>query len=355
MTRNIFALTIIAALFLLLTGCPFYGHKYDNGIFPADPVNFSAVNSIYDDYNSTSPVIESERYLYFSSNRNSIGNEFDIVGDNFHVIWDKEKGRLTVNDDPHNWRNYDYVDTLFSLMNTGYNEYGPYSLPYYNYDNSNSYYYTDLIIFSNDESGNQDLKYVWFTGTGENPSPNEGIYGGPEPISFLNSAFNDAYLTFYGPGFINNEYAVEPGRISELLFCSDRDGDFDIYQAPVPADSTILHFLHENSVGLIIPVDILNSDSQDKCPYVDGELLVFSSDRPGGYGGFDLYYSRRDGNTWLEPVNFGERINTAYDEYRPIVARYDEFENDLLLFSSNRPDGKGGYDLYYAGIPKMIE
>ncbi|MFA4853211.1 MAG: hypothetical protein WC599_11885 [Bacteroidales bacterium] len=353
--KKLYSFLLLPTFFLLLTGCPFYGYKYDYGIFPADPVNFSAVNSIYDDYNSTSPVIESERYLYFSSNRNSIGNEFDIVGDNFHVLWDKDKGSLTVDDDPHNWRNYDYTDTLFSLMNTGYNEYGPYSLPYYHYNNFNSDSYTDLVIFSNDESGNQDLKFVSFTGYGEYPHLDNGVYGGPEPISSLNSAFNDAYLAFYGPGFISNDYTVEQSRITELLFCSDREGDYDIYQAAVLPDSTILHFLLKDSVGLIIPLDILNSEHQDKCPFADGELLVFTSDRPGGFGGFDLYFSRRNGTIWSEPLNFGDGINTEYDEYRPIVVSYNEFENDLLLFSSNRPDGKGGYDLYYAGISKMIK
>jgi len=352
--KKFFSFLLLAVFFILLAAYPFNGYRYVFGKFPADPVNFSAINSIYDDYNSTFPVLESERYLYFSSNRNSFGNEFDIVGNDFHILWDKEKGRLTVDDKPNSWNDYYYVDTLFSYMNSGFNEYGPYSLSYYKYYTPEAYYYTDLIIFSNDESGNQDLKYVWFTSPVENPYLKEEFYGGPEPVSILNSGFNDAYLTFYGPGFISLDDEDEPDRITELLFCSDRDGDYDIYQAAVPPDSSILHFLRKDSAGVIIPVDILNSEYHDKCPYVDGKLLVFTSDRPGGFGGFDLYYSRRNGLTWSEPVNFGEKINSVFDEYRPIVATYFEFENDFLLFSSNRPGGKGGFDLYYVGIPKMI-
>ncbi len=352
MIRNIIGLALITGLLILLTGCP-YGYKYDMGRFPADPVNFSAVNSIFDDYNATSPVIESERYLYFSSNRNSNGNEFDIEGDNFHVLWDKDSGRLTVDDKHSSWKNYYYVDSLFARVNTGYNEYGPYSLPYYSYS-TDSTFYTDLIVYANDEQGHLDLKMAWFSGPWDNPGPQDGTFSGPEAISFLNSPFNDAYLSFYGPGFILYDHSSDPSVVTELLFCSDRDGNFDIYQAPVPADTSILHFLLKDTGGPVTPVNILNSGYQDKCPYVDGELLVFSSDRPGGFGGFDLYYSRRNGATWSEPLNFGEGINTEYNEYRPIVIMNYEFVNDLMLFSSNRPGGKGGYDLYYAGISKMI-
>jgi len=82
-------------------------------------------------------------------------------------------------------------------------------------------------------------------------------------------------------------------------------------------------------------------------------MIVFTSDREGGFGGFDLWYSVYNGQEWSAPVNLGEDINTEYDEYRPVVVAAGEgFINDLMIFSSNRPGGKGGFDLYYAGIPR---
>lgn len=83
--------------------------------------------------------------------------------------------------------------------------------------------------------------------------------------------------------------------------------------------------------------------------------MVFTSNRPGGYGGYDLYYSKYKEGKWQSPVNFGNRINTKYDEFRPIVRLEDEFKNDFMLFSSNRPEGKGGFDLYYVGIDKISD
>jgi hypothetical protein len=78
--------------------------------------------------------------------------------------------------------------------------------------------------------------------------------------------------------------------------------------------------------------------------------MVFASNRPGGSGVFDLYYSiLRDGE-WSSPVNLGEPINSASDEYRPILGGHIDFNNRYMMFSSNRPGGKGGFDLYYTGV-----
>jgi hypothetical protein len=355
MIKQLTGFILLTGFIILLSGCPYRGYKYDMGQYPIDPVNFEDVNSEFDDYNSTAPFIESERYLYFSSNRNSSGADYDIVGSDTRIYWDKDKGTLDVSNTFSTWKDYRYTDTLFKMMNTASNEFGPYSSTYYTY-NVNGSKYHDIIVFANDISGNLDLKFVAFSGEGENPAPWTGEFEGPTPVSFLNSSANDAYLTFSGPNYIWYGYDYAPDNITQVLFCSDRDGDFDIYQSIVPPQdsSDILKYLRGDQGESIIPVDILNSSSQDKCPYAEGNLLVFASDRPGGYGGYDLYYSKRNGDTWSAPLNYGERINTEYDEYRPITMASFEFTNDLMIFSSNRPGGKGGFDLYYVGIPKMI-
>jgi len=356
MLKRISGFIIIAGFLFLLSGCP-YGYRYDEGRFPSQPVNFAEVNSEYDDYNMASPVLEGHRYLYFSSNRNSHGGEYDIVGENMQIYWDKDKGVLTIDKQSNPYVDHSYTDSLFLLVNTASDEFGPWSLPYLTYqqDQEPYLYFTDIIIFSNDVEGNLDLKFAWFGSWGESPKPEEGTYNGPQAISFLNSTANDAYLTFYGPGFMNyGYYGLDPELITELLFCSNRDGKYNIYSSPVPPDSTILDFISGDTGTPISLIDVLNSDADDKCPYANGDLLVFTSNRPGGFGGFDLYYSLREGDSWGSPVNFGEKINTAYDEYRPIVMYESGFVNNLMLFSSNRPGGQGGYDLYYVGIPLMI-
>lgn len=71
-------------------------------------------------------------------------------------------------------------------------------------------------------------------------------------------------------------------------------------------------------------------------------ILYFSSDRPGGMGGMDIWYSIVRDGTAEEPVNLGPQVNSASDEITPF---YDQ-RNGVLYFSSDRQGGKGGYDIY---------
>jgi outer membrane protein OmpA-like peptidoglycan-associated protein/tetratricopeptide (TPR) repeat protein len=79
---------------------------------------------------------------------------------------------------------------------------------------------------------------------------------------------------------------------------------------------------------------------------LDGYTLYFSSDRPGGKGGMDIYYTRKDSNgVWGAPVNIGEPINTAGNDVFPFIAA-----NGSFYFSSNGHDGMGGLDIYEAKL-----
>ena len=74
----------------------------------------------------------------------------------------------------------------------------------------------------------------------------------------------------------------------------------------------------------------------------DGKTLYFASDKPGGYGGVDLYVSNREiGGTWGTPVNLGPKINTSGDDMFPYIA-----DDGTLYFASNGHTGLGGLDVY---------
>jgi len=76
----------------------------------------------------------------------------------------------------------------------------------------------------------------------------------------------------------------------------------------------------------------------------DGLLLIFTSDRPGGMGGLDLWAStRRDTHDpWGEPFNLGPRINSAADERGASLAS----DAVTLYLSSDRPGGYGLGDIW---------
>lgn len=74
-----------------------------------------------------------------------------------------------------------------------------------------------------------------------------------------------------------------------------------------------------------------------------GDRIIFASDRPGGYGQMDLWYSDWVNDTWTEPVNLGPIINTPFNEVFP-----DYFDNRLYFSSDRRDMGYGALDIYYA-------
>ncbi len=95
----------------------------------------------------------------------------------------------------------------------------------------------------------------------------------------------------------------------------------------------------------------VNSEYSDFAPIImaDGTTIIFSSNRPGGHGGYDLYKTEMMGNgAWSEPVNLGAEINTAYDDRIVSVPA----SGDVIYLS--RPEMKGGrlvYRIHTAKLP----
>ena len=75
----------------------------------------------------------------------------------------------------------------------------------------------------------------------------------------------------------------------------------------------------------------------------DGNRLYFASNREGGYGGMDLYFSDRTGDSWSQPVNLGPVINTSETEADMALSR----DGQTIIFPSKRADSiAGSTDLY---------
>ncbi len=87
-----------------------------------------------------------------------------------------------------------------------------------------------------------------------------------------------------------------------------------------------------------------SSQYSNNYPHIsaDGTKITFASNRPGGYGNYDLYESVRTATGWSEPVNLGPAINTAGNEVTPQV------DGGTLYFSSDWHFGLGGMDIFKA-------
>lgn len=98
-----------------------------------------------------------------------------------------------------------------------------------------------------------------------------------------------------------------------------------------------------------LPSNINKIDSWESQPSIssDGKILFFASDRKGGFGGVDIYYSIRNENgEWSDPINLGGTINTDGDEKSPFI----HSDSQTLYFSSNGFNGLGGFDIYFSRL-----
>ena len=80
----------------------------------------------------------------------------------------------------------------------------------------------------------------------------------------------------------------------------------------------------------------------------NGNYLFFTAcNRPTGYGGCDIYLTRKDSKGyWSKPMNMGDIINTKYWESQPSISP----DSKTLYFTSNRPGGKGKLDIWKSTI-----
>lgn len=74
----------------------------------------------------------------------------------------------------------------------------------------------------------------------------------------------------------------------------------------------------------------------------DGNMLYFSSDRPGGFGGTDLWVSQRRDGDWQFPANLGATVNSPHNDAEPSISA----DGNTLYFTSGRPGGVGSSDLW---------
>jgi len=319
---KLYKYSLILLFVFLLSGC-LDENETQFGQFPENPENFESINSAYDDYNSAAPYDLYSQFAYlFSSNKNSSGEEFDIVSYIVEFYYDFEAEQAVFKAEEDIVSPY---KEILPQINSSSNELGPFTMF------SRDYLY-DFVFYATDSSGNLDINYA-----------EHNIYSDAwnnQDLEKINTENNEDNTCFKSDQ-------------SELFFCSDKEGVYNIHKVQLSGLSTT-NWLQTEELPTWINCETLNSSSNDKCPYINGSLMVFASDREGGYGGYDLYFSILTIEGWTEPVNFGSGINTEYDEYRPITLYAAQYLNDVMFFSSDRPGGLGGFDLYYVGIPKMI-
>jgi hypothetical protein len=182
------------------------------------------------------------------------------------------------------------------------------------------------------EMGDWDL-YMATRETTDDPW-SAGVNLGPT----VNTPQNEAYPSISADGLL-------------LYFSSDRpggSGDCDLWVTT--RKTTNNDWGTPANLGLTV-----NSPSFDARPSIscDNRVLFFQSDRRRGFGSTDLWMTRWStiSGTWGQPVNLGALVNSPYDEGGVSISA----DACGIYFHSNRPGGYGGWDLYYVPITPIVD
>ena len=137
----------------------------------------------------------------------------------------------------------------------------------------------------------------------------------------------------------------------ELYFCSYRPGGYGDCDLWVTTRAT-------TDANWGPPLNLgspVNSSYLEQTPTIlaDGVVLFFSSNRPGGFGGTDLWVVTRatTHDLWGTPVNLGPAVNSSGGDAGAHISR----DGSTLYFSSTRPGGLGGWDIWQAPILPIVD
>ncbi|MGA3013096.1 MAG: hypothetical protein ABSD71_03560, partial [Bacteroidales bacterium] len=271
-------------------------------------------------------------------NLNSASSEFGPVFYNEGVVFATDKVMSTEEEKKSGLAGHGYLKLVFATPKQQEDYYGDYNLPrlipelYTNGSNDGP------ATFSKD--GNE--VFITRTIKSTDKSKDEAEEGQSNQLKIYTATKTGDKWSKLKPFFFNsNDYSVGYPALSpdgkSLYFVSDVGGGYG---------GTDLYVTSRESGNWSKPENlgpIVNTFGDETFPFMaDNGDLYFASDGHPGYGGLDIFVTRKVGNVWLIPQNLGKPINSSYDDFA--LAMY---KNDSVgLFSANRPGGRGEDDIY---------
>lgn len=226
-----------------------------------------------------------------------------------------------------------YQDSAFYTLtpaeiNTEHSDFGP------------AYLNGGIVYASAREGSSSGKRYDWYDQAFLDlyfaPLDSQNRLGPPQRLTdAVNTRFHEGPAAFYAGGrrmvfTRNNYYGRHKGKSKDYqmklkLYTAVRDDTLTMDWTDV---RSFLHNSDEYSSG-------------HPTVSADGSRLYYVSDRRGGQGGTDIYVCKWQRNTWGQPVNLGERVNTPGNEMFPFI-----HPSGVLYFASDGHGGLGGLDIF---------
>lgn len=192
---------------------------------------------------------------------------------------------------------------------------------------------------------NENEDEIVFTTRRREDNLNENVFEDNKPYEDIFTARKTggtwSYAKNLGP-VVNTPYHESSVALSadgNMLFIFNDEGGGDIFYSERQPTGEF---------GPKIPLPgIINSSFEEKSISIskDEKTLYFSSNRPGGFGGLDIYKATKDSKgQWTNVKNLGPKINTDLDDDGLFI----DYDDVTLFFSSKGRKGMGGYDVFKA-------
>ncbi|MCX7954249.1 MAG: PKD domain-containing protein [Bacteroidales bacterium] len=215
----------------------------------------------------------------------------------------------------------EYIKTERMSFNTSdYDEFGPFFF-------KNGILYvsnkkTDIITSKKSEEDEKYFFDIYFFPFTKDTSVEKIL---TNILNRINTPYNDGPVAVHNNTFyVSQNYDVRSGKN---------------YKAPV---GLFAYEFNKDSLLRIYSFYFNRNDYRVGHAFItnDGERLFFSSNMPGGFGGFDIYVVEKNDTSFGLPKNLGKPINSEFDEITPY------FLNNRLYFASNRNNLQ--FDIYYS-------
>ncbi|MEL6987503.1 MAG: OmpA family protein, partial [Bacteroidota bacterium] len=211
-------------------------------------------------------------------------------------------------------------------LNTKYDEMAPVPSPNF----------TSKLYFSSnrpgslgglrDDRGMKDSKYGSYNTDMYSVALSNGEWSTVEAAnSISNSPKNEVLLDFNGSG-------------SVMFYLKY----FDQNKSDIYVDT----FANENGNQVKFYSRFDSENGDHSLSFFGDTVFLFASQRPGGYGGYDLYITSFTNDAWSAPKNLGPKINSEYDEINPFLSK----NGRTLFYSSNNLKSMGGHDIFQANF-----
>jgi outer membrane protein OmpA-like peptidoglycan-associated protein len=272
-----------------------------------------------------------ERFDIHNLALNTVNSEFGGVILGENLIFAAVKKKPNLFDKTYKWNNESYLNIV--------------SIPVKNANDSIvSYFSKDLKSAMHESNAvfTKDGKTMYFT---RNNSNNGRRRKNTEKIStiqiFRAELVNAKWTNIVALPFNSADYSVEHPALSAdektLYFASDMPGtlgSFDVFSVSINGST------YGNPINL---GDKINTAKREQFPFASKDnKLYFSSNGHEGYGALDIFVSEIQNNSFTKAVNVGLPVNSGYDDF----AYYVDSETKNGYFSSDRPGGKGKDDIY---------